>query len=353
MAILKSKAAKAAATTLADAATSVTPALPVVPRTATSDWSIADLSAIYTEYRTSLVSQARRMLRDETDANEKLIKHGVLALEMEASQLYSIAARKGKKALAVLTVSDHVITHEAMDADARERTLNDMVEVALAAESGLRRQTAADLSEVQTELHGSVLVSAGEGFSSCVLEAASRFTSLHPRCSVELMVTTDFHKIVRGVADIAIRTAHLGEPSLIYRPIGKLAYGVFAEAGYLKRSPGVTLATAVNIALLPPLDMLPQMRAAKAAGLDRAQISVNSFAVQLESVRKGMGVAVLPRILAKDLTELFKELELPDMEVYLVTRPQALKQAHIRCFFDILEQVLLEVLCVGTHQRAN
>ena len=66
-------------------------------------------------------------------ANEKLIKHGVLALEMEASQLYSIAARKGKKALAVLTVSDHVITHEAMDADTRERTLSDMVEVALAA----------------------------------------------------------------------------------------------------------------------------------------------------------------------------------------------------------------------------
>ncbi|KMT57105.1 LysR family transcriptional regulator [Pseudomonas fildesensis] len=221
-----------------------------------------------------------------------------------------------------------------------------LVEVALAAEAGLRRQAAANLPGVQTELYGSVLVSAGEGFSSCVLVAANRFTSLHPRCSVELLVTADFHKIVRGVADIAIRTAHLGEPSLIYRPIGKLAYGVFADAGYLKRSPGLTLATAVNIALLPPLDMLPQMRAAKAAGLDRAQISVNSFAVQLESVRQGMGVAVLPRILAKDLTELFPELELPEMEVYLVTRTQALKQAHIRCFFDILEQVLLEVLCV-------
>ena len=161
-----------------------------------------------------------------------------------------------------------------------------LVEVALAAEAGLRRQTAADLSGERAELYGSVLVSAGEGFSSCVLEAASRFTSLHPRCSVELLVTADFHKIVRGVADIAIRTAHLGEPSLIYRPIGKLAYGVFADAGYLKRSPEVTLATAVNIALLPPLDMLPQLRAAKAAGLDRAQISVNSFAVQLESVRQ-------------------------------------------------------------------
>lgn len=221
-----------------------------------------------------------------------------------------------------------------------------LVEVAVAAEAGLRRQTAAEVSGGQTELCGSVLVSAGEGFSSCVLQAASRFTSLHPRCSVELMVTADFHKIVRGAADIALRTAHLGEPSLIYRPMGKLAYGVFADARYLKQFPGVSLATAVNIALLPPLDMLPQMRAAKAAGLDRAQISVNSFAVQLESVRQGMGVAVLPRILAKGLNEVFLDLELPDMEVYLVTRPQALKQAHIRCFFDILERGLLEALSV-------
>ena len=221
-----------------------------------------------------------------------------------------------------------------------------LVEVAVAAEAGLRRQAVADVSGGQTELCGSVLVSAGEGFSSCVLEAASRFTSLHPRCSVELMVTADFHKIVRGAADIALRTAHLGEPSLIYRPMGELAYGVFADARYLKQFPGMSLATAVNIALLLPLDMLPQMRAAKAAGLDRAQISVNSFAVQLESVRQGMGVAVLPRILAKGLNEVFLDLELPDMEVYLVTRPQALKQAHIRCFFDILERVLLEALSV-------
>lgn len=219
-----------------------------------------------------------------------------------------------------------------------------LVEVALAAEEGLRRQTVAGMSRLQAELCGSVLVSAGEGFSSCVLEAASRFTSLHPRCSVELLVTADFHKIVRGVADIAIRTAHLGEPSLVYRPIGKLAYGVFADAGYLKRFPGVAPATAVNIALLPPLDMLPQMRAAKAAGLERAQIRVNSFAAQIEAVRRGMGVAVLPRILAKDLIALFPDLQLPDMEVYLVTRPQALKQGHIKFFFAILEQVLLEAL---------
>lgn len=219
----------------------------------------------------------------------------------------------------------------------------------------MRRQAVADVSGLHTELSGSVLVSAGEGFSSQVLEAAHRFTTVHPLCSVELLVTADFHKIVRGVADIAVRTVHLGEPSLIYRPIGKLTYGVFADAGYLKRFPELTPATAVNIALLPPLDMLPQMRAAKAAGLERTQISVSSFAVQLESVRGGLGVAVLPRVLAKDLIELFADIHLPDMDVYLVTRPQALKQPHIKCFFAILEQVLLQALCVDNdedHLRA-
>ena len=70
---------------------------------------------------------------DETDSKDKLRAHGVLALEMEASALYSIAARKQRRALAILTVSDHVFTHEAMDSDARERSLNNMVEIALSA----------------------------------------------------------------------------------------------------------------------------------------------------------------------------------------------------------------------------
>ena len=53
-----------------------------------------------------------------------------------------------------------------------------------------------------------------------------------------------------------------------------------------------------------------------------------------------MGVAVLPRILATGLSEVFPEIELPAMEVYLVTRPQALKQGHIQGFFGVLEGVL-------------
>ena len=70
---------------------------------------------------------------DESDSVQKLIQHGVLGVEMEASQLYSIAARKQKRALAILTVSDHLISHESMDSKSREQSLDTMVEIALAA----------------------------------------------------------------------------------------------------------------------------------------------------------------------------------------------------------------------------
>ena len=52
---------------------------------------------------------------------------------MEAAELYTLAARYGRKALAVLTVSDHLITHEALPSEEREQSFGEMVEIALEA----------------------------------------------------------------------------------------------------------------------------------------------------------------------------------------------------------------------------
>ncbi len=70
---------------------------------------------------------------DTTDSAAKLIEHGVLAVEMETSALYSLAARKGRRALSILTVSDLVLTSEGMDPIAREQSLSEMVHVGFAA----------------------------------------------------------------------------------------------------------------------------------------------------------------------------------------------------------------------------
>jgi len=57
--------------------------------------------------------------------------HGVLAYEMETSALYTIAARNGVKALTILTVSDSILTGEALTALERERIFHEMFDIAL------------------------------------------------------------------------------------------------------------------------------------------------------------------------------------------------------------------------------
>lgn len=69
--------------------------------------------------------------QDTPDATLAWQKMGVLAVEMEAAALYMTAARLGRAALAICTVSDHLLTGEALDAAARQNSFTDMMELAL------------------------------------------------------------------------------------------------------------------------------------------------------------------------------------------------------------------------------
>lgn len=73
---------------------------------------------------------------ERPDLTEAMARHGVLAVEMEAAELYTVAARHGVRALAVLTISDHLLTHEALPAQDRERSFGDMIAIALDAAFG-------------------------------------------------------------------------------------------------------------------------------------------------------------------------------------------------------------------------
>jgi purine-nucleoside phosphorylase len=70
---------------------------------------------------------------ERPDLTEQMTRHGVLAVEMEAAELYTVAARLGARALAVLTISDHLLRDEALSSAERETSFGDMVEIALRA----------------------------------------------------------------------------------------------------------------------------------------------------------------------------------------------------------------------------
>lgn len=78
---------------------------------------------------------------DDPETWKLWARHGVLAVEMEANQLYTLAARNGVEALALLTVSDSLVTEKGLSPADRQSSFHQMVEVALEV---ARRSEAAD-----------------------------------------------------------------------------------------------------------------------------------------------------------------------------------------------------------------
>ena len=68
---------------------------------------------------------------DDPEAWKLWADYGILAAEMETSALYTLAAKYGRKALTILTVSDSIVSQELTTSEEREKTFTDMVEIAL------------------------------------------------------------------------------------------------------------------------------------------------------------------------------------------------------------------------------
>jgi len=135
MALLKSKAAKAAAATDAARILSANPAEALIDTPAqgsAADWSIAQLSAIYTEHRTQLVSQARRITKNEAEANE-IVQEAFLKFMLAAPDLDSADRAIAYLRTSVNNLALNVIRARgarpnlvAIDADTTQERLNEI-----------------------------------------------------------------------------------------------------------------------------------------------------------------------------------------------------------------------------------
>jgi len=137
MALLKSKAAKAAAATDAARILSANPAdaLEISTTGSASDWSIAQLSAIYTEHRTQLVSQARRITKNEAEAHE-VVQEAFLKFMLAAPDLDSADRAIAYLRTSVTNLALNVIRARgarpnlvAIDADTTQERLNEIASV--------------------------------------------------------------------------------------------------------------------------------------------------------------------------------------------------------------------------------
>lgn len=83
------------------------------------------------EYKVGNVLTSDTFYNDDPGAMASWHKMGVLAIEMETAGLYAVAARLGKQALAILTISDLVFSHEATSPEERQESFTEMMQIAL------------------------------------------------------------------------------------------------------------------------------------------------------------------------------------------------------------------------------
>ena len=93
--------------------------------------AVDQCEAIGVRYKVGNLLSSDVFYHADPDFNNGWYKMGVLGVEMEAAALYTIAAKHGCKALAICSVSDSLVTGEEIDSTARERTLGNMITVAL------------------------------------------------------------------------------------------------------------------------------------------------------------------------------------------------------------------------------
>ena len=76
------------------------------------------------------------MFYDDKSSWKLWAEYGILAIEMEAAELYTLAAQFKREALAILTISDHIAKGTSTTAEERQTTFRDMMEIALETAAG-------------------------------------------------------------------------------------------------------------------------------------------------------------------------------------------------------------------------
>jgi RNA polymerase sigma factor (sigma-70 family) len=206
-----------------------------VPRTATSDWSIADLSAIYTEYRTSLVSQARRMLRDETDANEVVqeafLKFMLAAPDLDTTERAVAYLRASVNNLALnvirargdrpnLVALDADTTQERLDAIANENHVDIDTTITAAEDAAIIREA---LSRLTSDQRTALVMWEMEGRSTEEIAAVLNTTPANVRHVVARARQSMVRVLSEWIVDETTGATALDSLSNTYKKAAELA----------------------------------------------------------------------------------------------------------------------------------
>lgn len=191
----------------------------------------------------------------------------------------------------------------------------------------------------ESEVEGSVRLSLSEGFVRPVVPALARLTAKYPALSVELISESRMADLARGEADIGLRIVRSTSPSVVSKPMGRAATGLFASRDYIdRRLPTARLGTDAAhlhdwVGLDSSLERVPQEKWVRDYGARRFVFRSNSAVAIEHALVAGMGIGVLSEVQGTTfptLVQLDLDRTPPHVDVFIAFHRDAKKTPRVR-----------------------
>jgi DNA-binding transcriptional LysR family regulator len=199
------------------------------------------------------------------------------------------------------------------------------------------------LAVSEQKLSGTVRITAAESVvAGFVLPALPSLRELHPNLRVEIL--PDYRNLshTRREVDIALRSAHPDEEGLLARRIADLGFGLYASQDYLSRagSPN-SLDELRTHALIDWRESFPKAAPAvwfREIAQQCPVLKVNAARDRASAVELGIGIALLPFIIARGVkaVRVLPELPIPSLELWLMSHPETARIRRVRTVMDFL-----------------
>lgn len=217
------------------------------------------------------------------------------------------------------------------------------------------------LSGRDRRLSGTIRITTPDSVAHALLTPIlAAFARAHPDIHLQLVVSNLFFSLSRREADVAVRPSNTPPENLLGRRVGRLATAAYAARAWLSRHHPKQHAWAEMdwIGLDDSLAHLAQARWLRAnVPEEHIVYRVDSFVLAHDAVREGIGVGLLPVMLADDdrrLVRLAKPFSEFDTDLWILTHPDLRHVARIRALNDfMLEQLRASGKVIPTPETAQ
>ena len=202
-------------------------------------------------------------------------------------------------------------------------------------------------------LEGQVRITASDMMATYHLPPMlKRLREVAPGIGIELVVSNEIRDLQRREADIAVRHVRPEQPDLIARLVAKTTAHLFASTEYLdQHGRPRTVSDLSDANFVGPEHPERLLTELNALGMSLTpanfKVTTSSGTVVLELVRRGLGIAPLPKdiaMIAPELECVLPELAPIPMPIWLVTHRELHTSRRIRLVFDLLADELAELL---------